>query len=205
MFTDLWKIKRELNLYNNQIETHKLLIIISLVTIIITISACSSGQGSDVLSFFFDGVDDEQNLDVQSDSSLVTKFDENKKKITPRKQSAVVYYHEAYSSKTCRDCHDNRGSYDLLEPQPALCYNCHDDFAEEFKFLHGPVSSGYCTECHNPHMSKNLMLLKRIGQDICLSCHEKSDVVKNEIHEDIEDMDCTDCHNPHGGEDRYLM
>ena len=100
------------------------------------------------------------------------------KRIIPKKLAPVVYYHEAYGSKTCQNCHDNTVGNDLLEPQPALCYNCHDDFTEEFTFLHGPVSSGYCTECHHPHLSKNQMLLKKTGQELCLNCHEESDVLK---------------------------
>ena len=102
-------------------------------------------------------------------------------------------------------CHDENSMSELIMKEPDLCYICHEDFSEIFNSVHGPVSGGYCTSCHDAHMSKEIKLLKRTGQQICLFCHDSGAVFKNEVHEDIDDSECTLCHNPHGGEDRFIL
>jgi len=39
--------------------------------------------------------------------------------------------------------------------QGKLCLECHDAFKEKLKnpFVHTPVKTGECTECHDPHSS----------------------------------------------------
>lgn len=174
---------------------------ISLI-LVVTIS-CSQGEGKEVLSIFFDGVDEEEVED-----SVVTIEEENTEEsndLTSTGFLKVINYHEAYVDKQCDNCHETIGSNKLIEAQPGLCYSCHDDFSEEYTFMHGPASSGYCTSCHDPHKSKNEKLLKRTGQELCLYCHNQKDILANDVHEDIEDTDCTECHNPHGGEDKYFL
>jgi len=187
-------LKKHLNIY--------FVLIVLSICFLISTTSCSSGEGKEVLSFFFDGVEDE--IDDKTKDTLLTV-----KESTDNLQSTsfieIINYHEAYTDHQCDNCHESNRSNQLLEPQPTLCYNCHDDFSTQYSFVHGPVASGYCTKCHHPHMSKNQKLLKRTGQAICLMCHERDDVSKNDIHLDIEDTDCTECHNPHGGEDKFLM
>lgn len=172
------------------------------ICFLITTTSCSSGKGKQVLSFFFDGVED--SVVVESGDTVVTVIEKPKDRERPSFFETITF-HEPYKEKQCDNCHEEKGSNRLTEPQPDLCYNCHDDYSTQYSFVHGPVASGYCTNCHHPHMSKNQKLLKRTGQDICLECHVQNDILKNEIHSDIEDMDCTDCHDPHGGEDEFLM
>ena len=93
----------------------------------------------------------------------------------------------------------------MLEPEPALCYMCHEDLTSVYPVLHGPVGGGYCTACHDPHSSKAGSLLRFNGRDLCLYCHVEKEVLKNEIHEGLEEMACSDCHNPHGGEDMNFL
>ncbi|NOX85830.1 MAG: hypothetical protein GXO86_07695 [Chlorobi bacterium] len=114
-------------------------------------------------------------------------------------------FHPPYQEKECANCHNQGQMGKLLEPLPGLCYQCHESFGDQYQVLHGPVDAGFCTQCHNPHMSKNKFLLIRTGQNLCLNCHLSKDVFKNEAHSDIEDADCTECHNPHGGEDRFIL
>jgi predicted CXXCH cytochrome family protein len=190
-----------------KISSQKNLFNFAVLTILILFGACSSTSRHKILSIFFDGVRNPENhetaiLDsLKSDSTLAAS-------IPRRIQSSQPEYvfHPPYREKSCDDCHDLAGASRLLEPEPQLCYGCHDDFKEQYAFLHGPVASGNCTACHNPHMTKNEKLLKRTGQQLCLYCHEIRDVLKNEEHEDLAETDvCTDCHNPHGGDDRYLF
>ncbi|NOY60272.1 MAG: hypothetical protein GXO75_15285 [Calditrichaeota bacterium] len=169
------------------------------------ILACSSGNRYKWLSFFFDDVPNPNAKIAKTDSLQAdsSKSAFNARQIRPSKP--LYIFHAPYQEKACDDCHDLAYSSRLLQPQPQLCYQCHEDFKEQFAVLHGPVASGHCTACHNPHMAKNKKLLKRKGQQLCLYCHELSDILKNDVHQDIDNTDCTECHNPHGGEDEYLL
>jgi len=93
----------------------------------------------------------------------------------------------------------------MIEDEPALCYNCHEDFSLSLPYLHGPVSGGFCTECHSPHMSENKMLLVRKGQQLCLYCHDTASLKEAGNHENLGEMDCAECHKPHGGDDRFMF
>jgi predicted CXXCH cytochrome family protein len=91
---------------------------------------------------------------------------------------------------------------------PSLCFECHEDqdiAAHEFE--HGPVSEGFCTDCHDPHASSSRQLLVATGAALCASCHEDivEEIAESEyVHDPAED-DCTDCHQPHGGPNPYLL
>ncbi|MCK5076303.1 MAG: hypothetical protein KAR38_08000 [Calditrichia bacterium] len=115
------------------------------------------------------------------------------------------YSHPGIKDKSCDDCHNKEAGNAPMDKQPDLCYACHEDFSEQFKYVHGPVAGGFCTECHNIHNSKNEKLIVRTGREMCLYCHESSDVFKNEVHEDIEDTSCFECHNAHGANCKYLL
>ncbi len=180
-----------------------LIYVILLSGVLFINSSCSSGEGKEILSIFFDGVPQDEGENQTADSLLVrndNKPGENKRRVVEQ-----IFFHPPFQSRECDNCHNLQAGNDLIEQPPELCYTCHDDFKNQFAVLHGPVASGYCTQCHNPHSSKIKKLLVKKGQQLCLSCHEKQDVFKNEVHEDIDDTNCTDCHNPHGGDDRFLL
>jgi predicted CXXCH cytochrome family protein len=71
----------------------------------------------------------------------------------------------------CASCHSaldaakvphkttNKIAKGLSSAQPDLCYGCHDKTAFGKKTVHAAVGMG-CTECHNPHSSKNVKLLR---------------------------------------------
>jgi predicted CXXCH cytochrome family protein len=196
-----------LNLKNNLVKLRKAFKIWSIFLVIIyVLASCSPRLSKSFLTFFFDGVPSSDSLKSKAtgeeklsnaDSSLKGLMD----------QSSFIDYviHSPYKEKECFSCHDESSKSELLISQPDLCYKCHDDFSKTYKFVHGPVAAGYCTSCHNPHMSKLEKLLMRSGQQLCLYCHDTKDVMKNENHKDIADAECTLCHNPHGGEDRFMM
>ena len=173
---------------------------------LMSLVACSPASRYKILSVFFDGVPnpDKETTVVQDSLQLANTNISNARRNLITKPTYV--FHPPYRDKDCDDCHERSGSNRLLEPQPELCYDCHDDFSEEFTYQHGPVASGNCTACHNPHLAKNEKLLKRTGQLICLYCHESKQVFANEEHEDLDETDeCTDCHSPHGGEDKFFL
>jgi len=159
-----------------------------------------------VLSFFFDGVPVNNKSKEIAGNNSVKPFGEmllaSNSKVFP---VPVFVYHPPYSAAECVKCHDKGALSNQAKPQPGLCYTCHRNFSEKFKYLHGPVAGGYCTECHAPHKAEFQKLLKRKGQQLCLRCHNVTQVLKNKAHTGIGNSDCTSCHNPHGGADRFVL
>lgn len=119
-----------------------------------------------------------------------------------------VFTHGPYAAEECFRCHtqalnvpsgsskerrtassDRRkptiraGEGTLKLPVTELCGNCHVDFgldrtSEEGLWLHGPVASGWCVKCHNPHDSRyaNLVLAEPSAA-LCERCHNAADLV----------------------------
>lgn len=173
---------------------------------LLLLSQCSPHAGKSVLRVFFDGVPEpdstatvlENSGSVQSDTSASAET-------IIALAIAENSVHYPYDERDCAVCHNEQSLGSMVEPQPGLCYICHEDLSEQYSYLHGPVAGGYCTACHDPHMSGNQNLLRITGDELCLHCHEKESVLRNEMHEGLEGMLCTDCHNPHGGEDKYIF
>ncbi len=165
---------------------------------------CSPKTRYQVLSFFFDGVpnpEEQARLAAQHQASDSLNQGRNRQLSLQRKKEPPPVFHPPFADRDCEACHNIRGGNRLNSPVPELCFECHDDFRQEYAALHGPVAAGACTECHHPHVAKIKKLLKRKGQALCLYCHDKKDVFKNDAHEDLGDMACTECHNAHGGDE----
>ena len=202
MFTVLWNL---LNCIIQVIKSNKTGISIFIITIYL-LASCSPRISNNMLTFFFDGVPP---YDSIKSSGGLSRINENDSSKIFRSGSIVensgYTVHYPYKEKECSNCHDENNKSDLIMTMPALCYTCHDDFSKTYKYIHGPVSAGYCTACHNPHMSKEKKLLIRTGQQLCLFCHDLKAVMKNDEHKDIAGTECTLCHNPHGGENRFIL
>lgn len=148
-------------------------------------------------SVFFDGVPDPATYTIVSVDS--TNLDEDaliKPKIKP---------HKPYEEKKCFECHDTNRRGKLKMELPNLCYECHEKIDRKHSILHGPVSSGSCTQCHSPHKSMNDHLLLKIGNDLCLNCHENKYDLEENIHNVLSSEDCTQCHEPHGANNKYFI
>lgn len=170
----------------------------------IILSGCSPEAGKKTLNFFFDGVPGEDILGKTTNKDSLISSDTTVNTINVPSTSETIY-HIPYLEKECAACHEqgSMGKYIML--QPRLCYQCHNNFEDKNKVLHGPVAGGYCSACHHPHFSKEQGLLKRTGQELCLYCHIPGEGFNTRIHEGIEDTNCTECHNPHGGEDSLMF
>lgn len=170
------------------------------------ITCCSPRTGKSLLTFFFDGVPGTDTTDLETgilvDQAVDTLSYSTISKVQNR---TAMLVHYPYQERECGACHNQNSLGEMVEPEPGLCYLCHEDFGALFKSLHGPVAGGYCTACHNPHLEENEHLLRFTGQELCFYCHRSSAVLKNEIHMDLEGMNCIDCHNPHGGEDQFIL
>jgi predicted CXXCH cytochrome family protein len=181
----------------------KILIAVLLLTLT---ASCALRKNTRVLSFFFDGVPVYDSTKIaENDKHLKDSVTQEVFRAEPIVSFSGFNVHYPYKEKECFSCHDEKSKSELIMPQPALCYTCHEDFAQKYKKVHGPVASGYCTNCHNPHMSKEQKLLVRTGQKICLFCHDSGPLLKTDTHKDIADTECTLCHNPHGGDDRFIL
>lgn len=103
----------------------------------------------------------------------------------------------------CLSCHSPHGSENgslLVSPQRNLCLSCHDKevqsaqgtlqnmeaLLEKYTNWHGPLKTGNCSGCHQPHGGENFRLLKKpfpkkfysafdtANYELCFSCHESA-------------------------------
>jgi len=88
------------------------------------------------------------------------------------------------------------------------CLSCHDNFKEKLKdqFVHTPVKTEECTECHNPHTSSHGKLLDEDPNKICNKCHEGI-VPKNpkSSHKVVIEVYCVKCHDPHASKNKFVL
>jgi len=89
-----------------------------------------------------------------------------------------------------------------------LCLSCHDNFKEKLKdpFIHTPVKTGECSECHNPHTASHGKLLDEDPNKICNKCHENI-VPKNpkSSHKVVMEGNCVKCHDPHASKNKFVL
>lgn len=177
-----------------------------LLAIIVILCQCSSYAGKSLLTFFFDGVPDEESAKIiSSDTSALFADTTGIKMDIEEMKAPLMVIHYPYKERECSACHDRSSLGSMVEPEPGLCYQCHEDLGGVHNYLHGPVAGGYCTACHHPHQAKSEKLLRFTGRELCFHCHNASDVFRNEMHQGLGEMVCVDCHNPHGGEDKYIF
>jgi predicted CXXCH cytochrome family protein len=122
---------------------------------------------------------------------------------TTQRQRVITKHGPMVDQKSCRNCHDPHYSDQprlLRAPQLALCLTCHDRELESSKGKvmnmkahleankngHGPVKSGDCVTCHDPHGSDNWRILVKYypaefytsfaegRYALCFSCHDKA-------------------------------
>jgi predicted CXXCH cytochrome family protein len=95
-------------------------------------------------------------------------------------QKKVVH---AALERGCVSCHAGLTATDAHTTQPRTnkrrtivaaehCMDCHEKENFEGKFVHGPVTDGTCSACHDPHSSDQVGLLTMAPAKLCLDCHE---------------------------------
>lgn len=110
----------------------------------------------------------------------------------------------------CQDCHSLKGepfSYKKMIPS-ATCVSpqCHSQMGKG-NFVHGPVGSGTCIACHNPHGTPFKNMMTRPGAEGCYICHEtEAEEFKGKsVHAPVSEGGCSDCHDPHQSPLRYQL
>jgi predicted CXXCH cytochrome family protein len=96
-----------------------------------------------------------------------------------------------------------KGTSRLILPIEELCVNCHSLDVRK-KYIHGPLASGGCKVCHQPHGSIHPFLLVSEPKEFCLSCHDRNAIAKNDAHKGVE-AQCTTCHDAHSSDEEYLL
>jgi predicted CXXCH cytochrome family protein len=90
-------------------------------------------------------------------------------------------------------------------PPDAGCVTaeCHATISAA-RFVHGAVSPGDCTICHEPDQGGHVYPLTRPGNAGCTFCHA---VTGNRIHQHAanEAPGCTACHQPHTSNAKFLL
>lgn len=111
--------------------------------------------------------------------------------------------HGPYAAKLCNACHEVGVSNALVAPGEQLCFRCHD-LKLDRKVIHGPLASGGCLVCHDPHSSRYRHLLVSESDGFCFHCHSREVVEKNSAHEGLQEQ-CTTCHDAHMSDNPYLL
>ena len=108
-----------------------------------------------------------------------------------------------------------------MVPAEQLCVRCHELGAAK-AYVHGPLASGGCLVCHDPHRSANRFLLVSASDSFCLQCHERAGLSVLAVTEGADSAaagagkdgsdghagdaaDCTDCHDAHMSDRKYLL
>ena len=118
--------------------------------------------------------------------------------------------HTKTDSRACMPCHQRQGGTAFTKGETEKsCFICHENrrgmFSQEY--VHGPVASGSCRICHNPHGSQYEKSLNHPIQILCFSCHEEveEELRKKEIHRPFVEGRCTACHDPHSTGNRWVL
>ena len=95
-----------------------------------------------------------------------------------------------------------------------LCFNCHAGKKSWFSSnsVHGPLYSGGCTLCHDPHGANNRYMLWADGSmTLCISCHQEFQNLVSEdnrmpyVHNIIYGKGCIACHSPHASDNQFNL
>lgn len=163
-------------------------------------AGCSTAKHHRVLSFFFDGVPDP--AAVVASAAPQVRASVGRRLVLPGE-------HGPYAAKLCDSCHDSKATNALVAPAEQLCLRCHE-LGVAKAYVHGPLASGGCLVCHDPHRSANRYLLVSASDGFCLSCHDRAalSVLAGPAGVDGhagEAANCTDCHEAHMSDRKYLL
>ena len=111
--------------------------------------------------------------------------------------------HGPYAARLCNACHESAATNALVVPREQLCFRCHEIKLDK-KYIHGPLASGGCLSCHDPHGSRYQYLLVSDAATFCVYCHDPETIERNPAHAGMEGQ-CTNCHDAHMSNERYLL
>jgi predicted CXXCH cytochrome family protein len=160
-------------------------------------TGCSPATRTRVLSAIFDGVPQPRAAAAEPAGPQARPGDQAPSPLVPRRD------HGPYAAHLCGACHESAATNALILPPERLCVRCHE-LGLKGAYVHGPIASGGCLVCHDPHSSRYRALLVSESEGFCLHCHDRRAVAAVAGHERIE-TGCTDCHDAHSSDRKYLL
>lgn len=122
------------------------------------------------------------------------------------------FVHVPVSNYECSQCHKPSGqnhpkykkeAFILTDKGKAgLCNECHERKNLK-KYVHAPVVSGDCLECHDVHQSDNKYQLVEPATALCYKCHKKAD--HPFPHLPVAEGKCVSCHDPHQSDMKFML
>lgn len=197
---------------------------------LIGIAGCSSPAARHrVLNFFFTGVPPPGATPMeQTPAEPVLAMAANRRSLVV---VSTNFVHGPYAANTCDVCHkisssggfgESGGTPDLQgtrfqttsmsgamhAPMGELCSGCHEgtspaEAVAAGLWVHGPVSTGNCIQCHNAHAAAEQYMLQKPTNALCADCHALGTLVNLPEHQDR--TDCVPCHTVHVGKDSRLL
>lgn len=177
---------------------------LGLVLAFLVAISCDEVERHRVKTFFFDGVPP-----LSSQVSDDKGFDPNSAVAARSFATGGWYVHEPL--RDCTQCHVSRRrasfsrEVQLVAQVPQLCFMCHEEYTRLSGWVHGPVATGDCAFCHEPHKTRYPALLTDPTPDVCYQCHEPEALALVENHALPAYARCLECHEAHAGPSRYLL
>jgi len=165
------------------------------VLLLALLFGCAGKSRYQILTYFFDGVPPPEEERGEAGKG-------SRKEGAAAPAAASYVEHGPYAAKQCESCHV-KASNRLVLPINELCFQCHALDIRK-KYLHGPLASGGCKVCHDPHRSRFPFLLVSEPKESCLHCHDASGIAKKEVHRRTQ-AQCTACHDAHSSDNEYLL
>lgn len=116
-------------------------------------------------------------------------------------------FHNPDHEARCSGCHpmeaEDSGETTVMT---TFCLRCHGDEATQ-AFVHGPITVGGCSPCHDFASKPNKYELLTQGSDLCFSCHEdiRDKFSKEYLHGPVAMGFCVVCHSPHSSSFQYQV
>ena len=168
------------------------------------LASCDETERHKALTFFFDGVPP---LRTETPGAQPAGLKDNRG--ADKAPAGGWHIHEPV--KNCTLCHGElrrAGSsrkVQLIAEVPQLCYTCHKEYSALEAWVHGPVATGNCLLCHEPHKAQNEFLLRKPVPGLCYQCHEEQAIRMIKNHAEGSYTRCIDCHEGHASTTRGLL
>ncbi len=175
-----------------------------LTVMFLLLASCDEVERHKALTFFFDGVPP---LHAETPEAQAAGLKENR--TADKAPTGLWRSHEPV--KNCTVCHGEQRragtarKVQLVAEVPQLCYNCHKEYSTLPAWVHGPVATGNCLLCHEPHKAKNGSLLRKPVPDLCYQCHEEQAIRQIKNHAEASYTACLNCHEGHASIARGLL
>ncbi len=175
-----------------------------LTVMFLLLASCDETERHKALTFFFDGVPP-----LRTETSQAQTSGLNDNQPADKAPAGAWRIHEPV--KNCTVCHgalrraNSSRKVQLVAEVPQLCFACHKEYSALEAWVHGPVATGNCLLCHEPHKAKNESLLRKPVPELCYQCHEEQAIRLIKHHAAESYSRCTDCHEGHASTARGLL